>query len=401
MWLAIPESCLSSPAVEVSTSPSSSLCQGLARSALWRGTSRPPEFWERAWKRAIWLRRLSGLTLLPSEADAGVERWISSWADSPAPTSPSPDQGPGSTARSPGSGESSLGSLARWDPDSYSWRTSQLSLLEASTAYSGTFSRSGTMRNGRLFRREPVVHLTGGTGSSSWVTPAARDRKNANGPDHERHDGQLPNQLPNQVAQWPTPIVGEGGSGRRSGDRSGEMLLGAMARAWPTPAASSYGRNKGGANPDGPERPSLDTLARTWPTPRASPNENRTTKRAPSHGKTHGRVLAGEACEAVRETWPTPTSGDAKASGAAGYSTESGRHEGTALTDATCRSGPPAPETQPGETAPTLALNPRFVETLMGWPDGWTDCESSGMVSSRFRERWRSYLFSIVSGAVE
>ncbi|MDG2339391.1 MAG: hypothetical protein P8N94_15625 [Gammaproteobacteria bacterium] len=39
-----------------------------------------------------------------------------------------------------------------------------------------------------------------------------------------------------------------------------------------------------------------------WPTPRASPNENRTTKPAPSHGKTHGRVLAGE----VLRDWPTP-----------------------------------------------------------------------------------------------
>ena len=30
----------------------------------------------------------------------------------------------------------------------------------------------------------------------------------------------------------------------------------------PTPTASSYGRNKGGANPNGPARPSLATMAK-------------------------------------------------------------------------------------------------------------------------------------------
>jgi len=40
---------------------------------------------------------------------------------------------------------------------------------------------------------------------------------------------------------------------------------------FPTPSATSYGRNKGGANPEGHERPSLETMARRnqWPTPDA------------------------------------------------------------------------------------------------------------------------------------
>lgn len=41
--------------------------------------------------------------------------------------------------------------------------------------------------------------------------------------------------------------------------------------------------------------------------------------------------------------WPTATAGDAKASGAAGYSTESGRHSGTTLTDAAVRGLWPTP----------------------------------------------------------
>jgi hypothetical protein len=43
----------------------------------------------------------------------------------------------------------------------------------------------------------------------------------------------------------------------------------------------------------------------SWPTARASEQENRTTRSAPSHGLTHGEVLAGVACDFM-ETWQTP-----------------------------------------------------------------------------------------------
>lgn len=100
-------------------------------------------------------------------------------------------------------------------------------------------------------------------------------------------------------------------------------------------------------------------------------------------------------------TWPTPTSGDSKASGAAGYSTESGRHSGTTLTDATC--GPPAPKAPRHSDPHRPALNPRFVESLMGFPVGWTSCLPHAPTDyaawetplSRFRQRWRSELLRL------
>jgi len=98
----------------------------------------------------------------------------------------------------------------------------------------------------------------------------------------------------------------------------------------------------------------------------------------------------------ARTLWPTATAGDAKASGAAGYSTASGRHAGTTLTDAAVRNwatptardgkGPSGNarclprEAQSGRLRPTTCthggecrwtLNPRFVEWLMGLPRGW------------------------------
>lgn len=98
----------------------------------------------------------------------------------------------------------------------------------------------------------------------------------------------------------------------------------------PTPSASQYGSNQGGAaGRVGPIRPSLETMAR-------------------------------------RNLWPTPTAHNAKEGG---YPAE---HERNTPTLASAAGG---------------KLNPTWVEWLMGWPLGWTDCARSG--TAKFRE-WSS-----------
>lgn len=96
--------------------------------------------------------------------------------------------------------------------------------------------------------------------------------------------------------------------------------------------------------------------------------------------------------EAVFEAeWPTPTATDAKGAGSALYSTESGRHSGTTLTDAVVRLEWPTPTAsdygsnqggaagRSGPARPSLSatargpLNPAWIEALMGFPPGWTD----------------------------
>lgn len=114
-------------------------------------------------------------------------------------------------------------------------------------------------------------------------------------------------------------------------------------------------------------------------------------KAAHGNGNGHGRSLEIEA----RRLLPTPTATDHKASGAAGYDTSSGRHAGTTLTDATVRQperfgryaeavarwAPVLGRLAPPPTEPTgrdgaARLSPRFVEWMMGLPDGWvTDVE--------------------------
>jgi hypothetical protein len=146
----------------------------------------------------------------------------------------------------------------------------------------------------------------------------------------------------------------------------------------PTPTARD-GKDSPGmvALRDGKER--IDQLPRVisaLPTPRASANERRTQKHSPTHGVSHGATLAGTV-----NSLPTPTAQDAKASGAAGYSTASGRHSGTTLTDALAGAA---------STGRRGRVGPRFVEWMMGLPIGWTACDALETPSSRSKRRQRS-----------
>jgi hypothetical protein len=185
---------------------------------------------------------------------------MSSAAVSPVKTSQSPERVQVLKGAAAAYGRITPELLARFDPDTSSWRTSQLCLDGAFHEFSETWPRSGLMRNGTAYLLPPLVRLT-----------------------DETDYGSLP-----------------------------------------TPSATSYGTNQGGGmGRVGPVRPSLDTMARKglWPTPTQDGNYNRKGASA--------------------------TSGDELATAVGG------------------------------------ALNPTWVEWLMGFPLGWTALEASGMQSSR------------------
>lgn len=150
----------------------------------------------------------------------------------------------------------------------------------------------------------------------------------------------------------PTPTVRE--DGRRGAPstetaakrwEAGRRNLDDALALLPTPSACSYGTNRGGAaGRTGAARPSLETLARTL---------------------------------------PTPTASDSRGSGAAGYSTSSGRHSGTTLSDAICGAA---------SAGRSGRLNPRFVEWMMGLPIGWTDCTAS--VTESFRKWLQAHSYA-------
>ena len=118
MWLHVPSGfCPSSPAAEVSISASDSLCQTLARSVMWRSTFRRPQSWALVLRTGVYQKLLSGLTLPDSMAARGVERWISSWAASPALICPSPESKPELKANIQDSGLNTCESFAKFNPD--------------------------------------------------------------------------------------------------------------------------------------------------------------------------------------------------------------------------------------------------------------------------------------------
>ncbi len=106
------------------------------------------------------------------------------------------------------------------------------------------------------------------------------------------------------------------------------------------------------------------------------------------HGTVFPQAPWGPAIEGgggFSSLWPTPTETDFKASGAMGYSTDSGRHSGVTLTDAAVR-GPRHP-TIPKGGGSGWALNPRFVSELMGLNARFAEidatcCERLGRQSS-------------------
>ena len=111
----------------------------------------------------------------------------SSAADSPARTSATPASEPVSTESGQGSGFTSIGSLASFDPDTSSWRTSQLCLNGELDEFSETWPAAGSMRSGRISSRAPWVCHIHDDGCSLWPTPtASMDGRGFGIPLHER-----------------------------------------------------------------------------------------------------------------------------------------------------------------------------------------------------------------------
>lgn len=145
----------------------------LARSATWKGKPRQRRFWLATWKRAGWLRRLSGVTLPHSTAALGVERWISSLLATRASPNPSPAND-SSQMMGGGSGRMSPASSANAGPRSCLRKTLQLTLQAPSPPSSGTFPRSGMMRRGHVLPRPKLAPPTGAIGFSGLLpTPTA------------------------------------------------------------------------------------------------------------------------------------------------------------------------------------------------------------------------------------
>jgi hypothetical protein len=140
-------------------------------------------------------------------------------------------------------------SLAKYDPNSHSLKTPQLSLLEDLTGCSVTLPRSGLMRGGECWERPTLMPHTSENESGFWLTPSASDTSNRK-PPKNIHIGK---------AGLPKHIAADG--------TKSQMRLSQMVQMWPTPTGSGNYNRKGASATSGD---GLATAVRLWPTPVAS-----------------------------------------------------------------------------------------------------------------------------------
>ena len=107
-----------------------------------------------------------------------------------------------------------------------------------------------------------------------------------------------------------------------------------------------------------PEHPTSEIESGSWPTPTVCGNYNRKGASATS----------GDGLATAVKMWPTPTCQDAKNNGAPSQTNRN---------------------TKPLNAEVGGALNPNWVEWLMGWPIGWTDLKPLEM--DKFQQWLRSH----------
>lgn len=227
------------------------------------------------------------------------------------------------------------------------------SLQVASKAWPTPEAADGSRETGYHMRGNPTLK---GAAAKQWPTPNTEDAKQTGGV-KSREDGRQA-MLHDTARKWPTPQVGDGENshGQISGDFRNKVE--ALTENWPTPRAnatdSTRPNQKGGKL--------LAGEAKSWPSPKArdwKSGQGAKKRQSPDLDKVAEGCLIGppdpvDGSSGAESSKPTPDSGQhwqTPRVGPKGTAGEGARHGG-----------------QPKGRK----LNPRFVEWLMGWPDGWS-----------------------------
>jgi len=353
-------SALDTEALNLDSSEQSKVC---AQSLFVRSKPSPSAIWLRKWKRDSWTQHLSGRILRPSLGQRFVTAWTSSLGDIPA--SPSVQQVSAKESKTRGTCGRGLQMVFDFsDPGSASLRTSKDISAWGCPTSSKTWQEWVTERRGAYSQRLNAERHTNASGCSSWPSPVASEVRQGFQDRSRGMKGSQESLTTVVVKSWPTPAArdhkdtGENVDMEKVAAKS--KLAGVVAVHGPAvPASGSM---------DG-SRPEL-----SWPTPQtmdvlpvrpvdAFAESNRT------RGGRKNRKALSNLREAIHspvyqmksETWPTPASSGVTG-GPTGLAGGAGNREKLAsmLPDAEARA------------MGCGKLNPRWVETLMGLPVGWT-----------------------------
>ena len=194
----------------------------------------------------------------------------------------------GSPESGAGSGRNSQESFAYFDRQLSLWKMSTPSLFGDSEEFSGTWPRSGTMRNGIAYRQPPLVPRIEGGESSLLLTPHGLSSEQGQG------GGEFDKQI---RVMYPTPTSTDGTKGGRITERKsregGSLIEALSARTYlPTPDANFWKTGKRGTGTGGGQQLSEAIF---YPTPRAGGRDNcggsNSRRTAKSNGTYIGRSL--------------------------------------------------------------------------------------------------------------
>jgi len=362
-WLYLPSQ--GSPSAQASpgsNSESPLLCQGIERSVMSRGRHMRLAYWQRAWRTRPYLRRLSGPTSEPSTAARGAESWIS---------------------------------LLRATRASLS-RPPAVDLVKTILATCGPMSRESSLRQGLLWssaKTSPLICPSASIASPRiWKGWAIGLRLESS---VRQWSGRPTSATGCSGLRLPTPMTPNGG---RTTQGQGQAHLETMAYQGllPTPGAQDTQRS-----PEAWEKARrkhkekgvnlqksllVESTKMFLPTPTSRDHKGGADWSKRQRGG-NARRESDKTLPDVVEFLPTPTAGDSKGSGSR-ECPGSRALGGMSLTDAVTGSAKGRAHGTGGK------LRPQFVEWMMGWPTGWTDCEPVAMESFRSWRREHSFVCS-------
>ena len=435
------QACLGSHSVQEQEDLTLDCTLQLADIKLWVTSSgkpmQRPLSWQ-GWKTRSWIKHLSGTRLKPLTASLGVDWWISSMAAIRANRFQLQAENlENKTQDIYGQTLPELlmrlnlnSAFLRMSADIYDWGSSKSMM---------TFAKWVTKLRQACLQRQKLVARIRGKDCLSWPTATATDAtvNKARTPEKMiRKDGRnvlrtpslaetvlQPENFPytkkdlelakqgksyqSAKVYWPTATMSDASVGEiispkdlyvetKSGNvrkitKTGESRSLGLARTvkmWPTPLVSSGNGTSQKEVLSGNPKCRLEVSAITWPTPRAM--------EPGSVSEGYGRGLKNTA-----ENWRTPNASDAEGGLMEWQDGKAAKlklrdHSVHAVKKMNCHYGHPLPMNMKNGQNLKMTLNPQFVEMLMGWPIGWSDCGSVVTGLSRWLQLMRLELFYLL-----
>jgi hypothetical protein len=397
MWILTPSitSAFAAATGELTSASSEQLAAAFARSLLSRSKPSPQRTWLQRLKRDSWTTHLSGAISSDSLGESFTDWWTSSLAATRANHSAQP-----ASASEPKTHDTSgltyQPELLQCDQQSAFLRMSKDTFLSGCATCCKTWSDWVTERRGAWRQRVNAARLTRGSGSLSWPTIRASEYKDVGPVGSKSHDHMLGKHylcavVTQEETNWPTAQVTDSMGAcltekrlcRPKGTQLREAVhgqaapassssLGSRQELWQTPDVGSTAGGRTARGQSEAHRASLQRQTNHWATPRTPTGGPESAQRKQELGRTTSG--GGDLASQAMTQWGSPRTG---IRGDTHFSYDRGKHNIEEQAGASMKGG--------GK------LNPRWVETLMGLPIGWTmpgcirpvttaptSCDSSG-----------------------